>query len=416
MILECSHCGAPLNIKDGESIARCGYCDNSQQVRNMNTISAVTPESWQQPAQWTPPANARVQAAQALLFKWAEAQAQAQARAASVAQVRVAQRSKGGLGLGCAAVLLVLAAGVVVAVMNAGGPKRLMSRVESDGLDPEATPTLGLVTIGESRFEHTMSGTTNGSVNLPGFFGEYPAAPSANLRVQGRQLLILSTHSQDDTALLLRGANNFQRYDDDGGDGQDARLVLSLDPGIYRIWVGSRAVGQVFDLHFSSRIVDGQLNADGLVPEGPPTAGQVTLDANAAITLADGMVWRTTVEDEVETRHCGSHVAPVPNVIVHVTTPTRVTFATRSDFDATLLVRDSSGAYACDDDSGDGNNAQLTVTLPVGDSAIWAGMRIGGPPRDVVIGMTLQRDEPEPSAHAPGRSSHRRSTDRKRNR
>lgn len=415
MILECSHCGAPLDIKEGASIAKCGYCDKSQRVRNMNTLSQITPAQWQQPTQWVPPPSAKVQSAQALLFHLAEAQATAMAKADGVIARRAGRAAKGGISIGCVMVLLAIGGIVAFAVFRAGGPARIVSRVNSDGLDPEATPALGIVTIDEARFEHTVSGTTAGTVSLSGLFGEYPEAPTANLRVRGRQLVILTTHSQDDTAILVRGAHTFQRYDDDSGGSRDARLVMSLDSGIYPIWVGSRAVGNVFDLHFSTRAISGNLNADGLVPEGPPTAGQVTIDQNSPTTLAAGMTWRTTAEDAVETRYCGARVAPVPNVILHTTTPTRVTFATRSDFDATLLLRDPSGTYTCDDDSGEGNNAQLTFTLPVGDTALWAGLRTSGPPRELVLGMTLESATPPSAPQAPGRPARRRTTERKRN-
>lgn len=55
MIIECGHCGAPLNVKENDTLARCCYCGKTQRVRTARTTMQHTPANWQPPPQWVPP-------------------------------------------------------------------------------------------------------------------------------------------------------------------------------------------------------------------------------------------------------------------------------------------------------------------------------------------------------------------------
>ncbi|MBX3251685.1 MAG: hypothetical protein KF901_31195 [Myxococcales bacterium] len=55
MLVECSKCGAPLDVKQGERLARCNYCDATTRVGQTRTIAVVTPAQWAPPQVWTPP-------------------------------------------------------------------------------------------------------------------------------------------------------------------------------------------------------------------------------------------------------------------------------------------------------------------------------------------------------------------------
>jgi LSD1 subclass zinc finger protein len=68
MLVECSHCGAPLDIRDGVRFVKCAYCDHANRVRSMHTIAAEAPSGWKPPPQWTPPPNKRASAHQALVY------------------------------------------------------------------------------------------------------------------------------------------------------------------------------------------------------------------------------------------------------------------------------------------------------------------------------------------------------------
>ena len=54
MLLECHNCGAPLDVPDGASSARCNYCGNSEKVARFRTVAIKTPEGFTPPPTWTP--------------------------------------------------------------------------------------------------------------------------------------------------------------------------------------------------------------------------------------------------------------------------------------------------------------------------------------------------------------------------
>lgn len=55
MLVECSNCGAPLDVKQGARTAKCGYCGRTNQVRSARTLAMQAPQGWQPPQTWTPP-------------------------------------------------------------------------------------------------------------------------------------------------------------------------------------------------------------------------------------------------------------------------------------------------------------------------------------------------------------------------
>ncbi len=57
MIVECGHCGAPLDVREGRRYTRCGYCKKTSEQRMLRTIEPQTPPNWRPPAVWTPPAH-----------------------------------------------------------------------------------------------------------------------------------------------------------------------------------------------------------------------------------------------------------------------------------------------------------------------------------------------------------------------
>ena len=59
MLLDCEHCGAPLDVKGGAWVVTCAYCQRTQRVKG-KTQAVPTPQDWRAPVQWTPPPAARV--------------------------------------------------------------------------------------------------------------------------------------------------------------------------------------------------------------------------------------------------------------------------------------------------------------------------------------------------------------------
>jgi hypothetical protein len=55
VLIECSNCGAPLDVKANDSLARCCYCGKTQRVRTARTTRQHTPADWHAPPQWIPP-------------------------------------------------------------------------------------------------------------------------------------------------------------------------------------------------------------------------------------------------------------------------------------------------------------------------------------------------------------------------
>lgn len=55
MIVECGHCGAPLDVKEGRRYTKCTYCKKTSEARQLRTIEPQTPPGWRPPPVWTPP-------------------------------------------------------------------------------------------------------------------------------------------------------------------------------------------------------------------------------------------------------------------------------------------------------------------------------------------------------------------------
>ncbi|MDC0746409.1 hypothetical protein [Polyangium mundeleinium] len=68
MILECRHCGAPLDVKPEAALTKCRYCDTTSERRLLRTVSAETPRDFRPPSQWTPPPQFPAPSNQALAY------------------------------------------------------------------------------------------------------------------------------------------------------------------------------------------------------------------------------------------------------------------------------------------------------------------------------------------------------------
>lgn len=69
MIIECGHCGAPLDVKGNERSSKCNYCGTPNQVKSQRTIAFETPVGWQPPTQWQPPQQFAANSQQVLSYR-----------------------------------------------------------------------------------------------------------------------------------------------------------------------------------------------------------------------------------------------------------------------------------------------------------------------------------------------------------
>lgn len=166
--------------------------------------------------------------------------------------------------------------------------------------------------------------------------------------IAGRRLVTADMRSGDfDSLLVLRG-QGVEHYDDDGGEGLDARLSVLLEPGEYTLDAGAAVEGSgLFALTVSATDV----------PEGIGGGRLAVGEARDALLLA-GAVDRHTVEIAVQ----GDYVFDMAS----------------DEFDSYLELFDAGGdMLGSDDDGGGALNARIRATLAPGTYRLEASA-IGG--------------------------------------
>jgi hypothetical protein len=68
MLIECSYCGAPLDVNPHQRVTKCKYCDTTSQVQATRTVAQETPPNWRPPQQWTPPIQFPADSAKTLIY------------------------------------------------------------------------------------------------------------------------------------------------------------------------------------------------------------------------------------------------------------------------------------------------------------------------------------------------------------
>lgn len=137
-----------------------------------------------------------------------------------------------------------------------------------------------------------------------------------------------------------------------GPAGNQLELQVSVPAGVYGLWAGTFSGGT------------GAMSL--LVTSLPPCA--------APTPLALGVTVGGTLEDS-DCGYLGQGGAKFDQyrITLDATTTLRIDL-TSTDFDALMAVTTAGGEFiAADDDSGEGLNSRLTITLPAGTYDIWAG-------------------------------------------
>ncbi|HJK94918.1 MAG TPA: hypothetical protein RMH85_14665 [Polyangiaceae bacterium LLY-WYZ-15_(1-7)] len=190
MLIECAHCGAPLDVKDDERRTTCTYCGRPQEVRSARTMQQ--PAGWKPPAQWTPPER----------FPAPSRPLQHDpARAAEHARKSV----RGVLwGVGCTVLLSILVPGIIVAVVVSKATDAVESVTIGGGGGGGAggieIPGIGVGTTSNQPLECVGPGSvirTNAQVNVT-------SGPAVIVR-NGCQLRLMNTSVRGKDGIRVEG-------------------------------------------------------------------------------------------------------------------------------------------------------------------------------------------------------------------
>jgi hypothetical protein len=130
------------------------------------------------------------------------------------------------------------------------------------GLDPDARPMYGEITVSAGRGMDPFRITTRGGGSwnlrdcgiewegLTSFHGDglVERTPAVVLRWLDRARLAITVENQDDTLLVVRDPAGGWHFDDNGR-GQDPLVVFDEgEPGDYAIWIGSHGTNALVRL------------------------------------------------------------------------------------------------------------------------------------------------------------------------
>jgi len=178
-----------------------------------------------------------------------------------------------------------------------------------------------------------------------------------------------------DTTLVIMGPTGVH-CDDDGGSGFNPRVVQSLAPGQYQVYVGSygRSALHPYTL---------QAVAQGGMPIAPPAAmgggryGGAMLSPASMFAKLTGTSRGPMQASTTRGSHCRGYVAAVPDHVLTVTSPMVVTFDVSANGDTTLILVGPTGVQ-CNDDGGNGSNPRLTQALQPGMYQVFVGSYSSG--------------------------------------
>jgi len=186
VLIECGHCGAPLEAEEGERRATCAYCGRQQRVTSARAMHQ--PAGWKAPAQWTPPASA---AAPSIPLRRNPAQA--------------AHKAVRGVlwGVGCTVLLSILVPGVILWFVFAKTSDAVESVAQGSGIQLPNMPNVGVGTNASQPIECVTAGSvvrTNAQVDV----GVGPAVVVRN----GCQLRLVNTEIRGEEGIRVEGSGD----------------------------------------------------------------------------------------------------------------------------------------------------------------------------------------------------------------
>ncbi|MCH8491042.1 MAG: hypothetical protein LAT81_14090 [Oceanicaulis sp.] len=231
--------------------------------------------------------------------------------------------------------------------------------------------------------------------------GHVSEEPGVRLDYTSGSLPLIVTNAADfDTTLVMRAPDGTWYCDDDSGDGLDAQLMLeSPESGVYQIWPGAYSrmnTGRETTLLISeltanrtgygeaARSRDESANgqaAGGAAPQDTlelsggflPDPAVVTVFAGGSARPGD--IMGGAQPGEAGDQRCHGHLDRAPDLrLTFEAGRLPLTVTASSVADTTLIMRAPDGTWYCDDDSGDGLDAQLELESPEsGEYDIWVG-------------------------------------------
>lgn len=266
---------------------------------------------------------------------------------------------------------------------------------------------------GELSARSALSGARIGQAGDRNCRGNIAEAPDFRLQYQaGSSLpLIIRTNADFDTTLVVNGPDGTWYCDDDSGRGVQAALRWdNPQSGQYDIWVGAFSTSRNYEpalleiSELGSRSGSGSWSTDvfgGASGGGSASGLDFSLSpVNGALSLSSGFTPDPRVIDvrarsqvavssamsgvSVERTgdgRCRGHTGQAPDVSVNYEAGSIFPFIVRAvaSYDTTLVVNAPDGSWHCDDDSGQGTQAELVFERPrSGRYDIWFGSFLSG--------------------------------------
>lgn len=484
VLVQCKHCGAPLDVKQNDRLVRCSYCDHVNRVRTMQTLNQMTPADWRPPPTWTPPPQFPVRPPQPLQIHPVKPPTNRAGCIVAIAiflgvvpMIVIPILSEGGIGHslpfigleenGAATVATVdlpvsrtlsgdtdddvdasgiqgtgLCRGSIPRrpqfVLRAQQPMRvrlavsapidsvmvvrrpdgtyvcdddtagdldplietevgagdtrvwvgefsddgssftLQLDVEEGAIDPARPPSLAAI-VANGPITEAYPGHTRGSVAIgamgPGCRGAVPAGPHLTVQASERQLVrFVTSDNSGDVVMMVRSPSGAIACDDDGGGGGNPQLDVMLEPGVTAVWVGTYHEDDSYDfvLHVGAPGRQTGAVTEALDDRAPPLLGRVDLDRAPELTTYEGVTDPTLDANQLDPR-CRGYIGRRPDLVLENRTPRDVELTTMSSADLVLVVRNEDGSFTCDDDSGEGQNAQIHQRWLSGVHQVWVG-------------------------------------------
>jgi hypothetical protein len=273
-----------------------------------------------------------------------------------------------------------------IAIVVAGLAAALLGAPAALAQDASLTASYGEITLRSGftpdpyRVNLTAGGTIDTSKMLNNCVGKVAHAPDLQVYYTAGNLpLYIRTESDIDTTLVVNGPSGEWYCDDDSGGGVNAQVNWSNPAtGVYDIWVGTygSSTGPA-TLLITELAYDGNGGGGGSINAGLTASyGEINLrsgftpDPYRVNLTAGGSIDASTVSTD-----CVGKVAAAPDFQITFDAGSLPLFIrTQSGIDTTLVVNGPSGEWYCDDDSGDGNNAEVRWAKPAsGTYDIWVG-------------------------------------------